>query len=301
MVDSSGGPPRNVRPRAVGALLRADPERRVLGLVGGADAEELAQQEILGVHRDVGLELALPEPARILGREQALAGALHRSARLRERIVDGRGQGANGVAHAAISGGSARVRPAPMRAARAAASPLRTAPSIVAGQPVSVQAPARNRFGTRVSARRRRRRVLGACAEGRRGLAGREEALEHGVARRGQQAPELGLEACARSGVGRDADPAVRGRQRHREILPALEARSPRCGRRSTASGEPTAAANSCGKIAPVPDDVQVHDRRACRAPPAPRGRARPAREGASRRPRAARRARSRRTRCARR
>src|SRR5262249_34052845 len=76
-------------PRAVGALLRADPQRRVLGLVGRADAEELAEQEVLRVHRDVGLELPLPEAARVLRREQALAGALHGGARLGEGVVIG--------------------------------------------------------------------------------------------------------------------------------------------------------------------------------------------------------------------
>jgi hypothetical protein len=47
-------------PGAVGALLRADPPGRLVGLLGLPDAEELAQQQILGVHRHVRGEFALP-------------------------------------------------------------------------------------------------------------------------------------------------------------------------------------------------------------------------------------------------
>src|SRR5436190_1797493 len=43
-----------------------------------ADPEELAQQQVLRVHRHVRLELALPEALRILEREQVVAGALER-------------------------------------------------------------------------------------------------------------------------------------------------------------------------------------------------------------------------------
>ena len=71
-----------VRPRAVGALLGADPGGRALGLVGAADAEELAQEHVLGVHRHVRLQLALPPAGVVLQREQVLAGALQRHLRL---------------------------------------------------------------------------------------------------------------------------------------------------------------------------------------------------------------------------
>ena len=124
-------------PGSVGTLLRADPVRGVLRLLGAANPEELAQQQILGVHRDVGRELALPEAALVLEREQLVARARQRLLHLGELV-----RAAQRRAHAAALGRPC-VRPAATSAARAAASPLRTAPSIVAGQPVSVQAPAR--------------------------------------------------------------------------------------------------------------------------------------------------------------
>ncbi len=47
---------------------------RALGRLGLADAEEFAQQQIFGVHRDVRLELALPPSLGVLEREQVVAG-----------------------------------------------------------------------------------------------------------------------------------------------------------------------------------------------------------------------------------
>src|SRR5262249_47531554 len=133
-------------PGAVGALLRPDPQRGVLGLVLAADAEKLAQQQVLGVHGHVGLELALPVARRVLGGEQAAAPALHGAACVGDRIGL-----AKRVTHARLLSRD----PNPASAACAAERPLRTAPSIVAGQPVSVHAPARYRLGTRVSVRAR--------------------------------------------------------------------------------------------------------------------------------------------------
>ena len=69
------GPAVEVRPGAVRALLRADPRRRALRLRRRPHAQELAQEHVLGVHRDVALELALPPPGLVLQREQVLAGA----------------------------------------------------------------------------------------------------------------------------------------------------------------------------------------------------------------------------------
>jgi len=67
-------------------------------------------------------------------------------------------------AHAALaSGAPARARS--LRAAAAAAIPLRTALSIVAGQPVSVHAPARYKPGVAVRGPGRRRRLPGAATE----------------------------------------------------------------------------------------------------------------------------------------
>ncbi len=71
-----------VRPRAVGALLGADPRRRALGLIRAADPEELAQQHVLRVHRDVRLQLAPPPAGAVLQGQQVLARELQRHLRL---------------------------------------------------------------------------------------------------------------------------------------------------------------------------------------------------------------------------
>ena len=69
------------RPRAVVALLRADPRRGGVGLRRSADAEELAQQQVLGVDRDVRLQLALPPAIGVLHSEQRLHAAVARGQR----------------------------------------------------------------------------------------------------------------------------------------------------------------------------------------------------------------------------
>src|SRR5581483_6701227 len=140
-----------VAPRAVVALLRADPVAGEARHVGVGDAEELAQEQVLRLHRHVRLQFALPPAGLVLQREQARdrpPERLHRrgAARLRRRR------------HAAPR---VRSRCAPSSAACAAAAPLRTALSIVAGQPVAVQAPARKRPGTFVAAAGRCRAVPG--------------------------------------------------------------------------------------------------------------------------------------------
>src|SRR5205814_7312757 len=63
-----------VGPGAVVPLLGPDPagRRRDHGVI--VQAEELAQQEVLGVHGHVGLELALPPPLGVLQAEQVVAG-----------------------------------------------------------------------------------------------------------------------------------------------------------------------------------------------------------------------------------
>ena len=71
-----GRPAVERRPAAVGPLLAANPARRLLGLGRLPDAEELPQQQILGIHRDVGFQLALPPAGRILLVEQPLHAAL---------------------------------------------------------------------------------------------------------------------------------------------------------------------------------------------------------------------------------
>ena len=74
-------------PRAVVALVGPDPpwpSAAVWSL--GADAEELAQQQVLGVHGDVGLELALPPAVGVLPASQ---GAAARSRAWRRRRAAG--------------------------------------------------------------------------------------------------------------------------------------------------------------------------------------------------------------------
>ena len=64
-----------VAPAAVVALLGADPGRGQRAALVLLDAEELAQQQVLGVHRGVGLEQSAPEACGLLQREQVRAGA----------------------------------------------------------------------------------------------------------------------------------------------------------------------------------------------------------------------------------
>ncbi len=146
----AGEPKRNVRldrgrevarpsevggPRAVGALPAADPGRCSGSLVRLEQPEVVAQEEILGVDGHVRLELALPPAALVLEGEQVPGRALE--ARLRR--VD---PAVGCDRHAAGSSSSSRAGVA-ASASFAAVIPLRTALSIVAGQPVSVHEPAR--------------------------------------------------------------------------------------------------------------------------------------------------------------
>ena len=71
VVDRSPGPPGTsprCRRRAAGS---GSTRRAAVGQVADRDAEELAQQQVLGVHRDVGLELALPPAVGVLHRRAA--------------------------------------------------------------------------------------------------------------------------------------------------------------------------------------------------------------------------------------
>ena len=72
VVDRSPGPPWKVAQVPSSRCCERIQRAASLGLAGVADAEELPQQQVLGVHRHVGLELALP-PAR--RRPAARAGA----------------------------------------------------------------------------------------------------------------------------------------------------------------------------------------------------------------------------------
>ncbi len=108
----------------------------------------------------------------------------------------------------------------------AAACPLRTAPSIVAGQPVSVWAPASASPGSAVAARGTKRPLPGAGAERRRVVAGDERAQHLGAAfadrqqrgERRQVALEHRLVGHRELGVG--------GGQRDDEVLAALDSRA---------------------------------------------------------------------------
>ncbi len=62
------------RPGAVVETPGANVLRGGLGLLGGADTEELPQQEVLGVHRRVGLQVELPPSVGVLKGEQMFGG-----------------------------------------------------------------------------------------------------------------------------------------------------------------------------------------------------------------------------------
>ena len=68
-----GGPAVEVGPGAVVSLLGPDPAARGRHHGVVVQAEELAQQQVLGVHGHVGLELALPPPLGVLQAEQVVA------------------------------------------------------------------------------------------------------------------------------------------------------------------------------------------------------------------------------------
>src|SRR6266540_2508961 len=132
-----GGTGVEGRPASVLALLRADPPRGRVLLLRREDAEVVPDEEVLRVDRHVRLQLALPPAVRMLEPAQVLAAT-------GERAPCGVDTQRCGDAHATASTAScARPCARSESAPRAAARPLRTALSIVAGQPVFVQAPAR--------------------------------------------------------------------------------------------------------------------------------------------------------------
>ena len=72
------GPPVEIRPRAVVALLRADPGRGRDEFVVAQHVEELPEEQVLGVHGHVGFELALPPPSLVLQGDQVVASSNER-------------------------------------------------------------------------------------------------------------------------------------------------------------------------------------------------------------------------------
>ena len=157
---------------------------------------------------------------------------------------------------------------APRAPRSAAAWPLRTAPSIVAGQPVSVQAPASTRPGSAVRGPGAQRRAPGRGAERRGVLAGDEELLApspRGRPAAARRAPAGSARAAPRrSRRARRRRPTARRRGTGRRVRPEpLGAVEHPLHRRADAGGERML------EHPPVVDDVQVDDRRACRAAPA--------------------------------
>jgi hypothetical protein len=78
-------PAEEIGPGSVGTLPGCDPAARGRRLLVGADAEELPQQQVLSVHRDVGLQLPLPPALLMLEAEQVVAGAGQGGLRAGER------------------------------------------------------------------------------------------------------------------------------------------------------------------------------------------------------------------------
>src|ERR1039458_7439388 len=79
------GAAEEVGPGSVGPLLGGDPPAGRSGLLLRADAEELTEQQVLSVHRDVGFQLPLPPALLILEAEQVVASAGQRGLRAGER------------------------------------------------------------------------------------------------------------------------------------------------------------------------------------------------------------------------
>ena len=199
---------------------------------------------MLGDHRRVRLELADPPAVGVLELEQA--------PRRRPRSPVERGQlgRRRSCRHLrALSGQRA-----------AAATPLRTAPSIVAGQPSRSTRPRGRRSGRPVSAgpgaydaRAQRERRLRLAADARPEQLRRAEPLRQ-LRRR-----------CARRARGRASPSAPARRSRHRQILTAAPAGScpvsaPRS--KTQCASLPSRAASGCGSSAPVEEQVDADDRR---------------------------------------
>ncbi len=95
-------PPRPVRP-----LVAPNPARRLGGQARLEDSEEMPQEEVLGVHGHVGLELALPPAVGMLKRQQVVAGPLQGPNRvgLDARRVDPRPRRPGACVHRGVDQG----------------------------------------------------------------------------------------------------------------------------------------------------------------------------------------------------
>ena len=113
-----GGAAVEVGPGTVVSLLGPDPAARGRDHGVVVQAEELAQQQVLGVHGHVGLELALPPPVGVLQAEQMVAGPVKGPAgEIRRRGVL---YHVRAVMNSAIAVSSARTSPARSMLARLA-------------------------------------------------------------------------------------------------------------------------------------------------------------------------------------
>ena len=149
-----------------------------------------------------------------------------------------------------------------------AASPLRTAPSIVAGQPVSVHAPARYRPRTPVTGPGPVRGGSRHATERRARLARDEERDDLGARRAAgnracERGDELGAQLVERSGE----TVAVGAGERDGQTLPFRQGPTSSCGRTPTAPDVPTPGRERQVGDAAVVDDVQVDDRRRAEPP----------------------------------
>ena len=143
------------RPGAVVALPRQQLVGDLAVELGRAQAEDVVPEEVLRGHGHVRLELADPVAVRRAGARAGASVAASIAASRRVSVAT-------------------LMRPPPRGAAvraRAAARPLRIAPSIVAGQPVPVHAPARVTFGRLVCGPGRCASLPGPHRDRRRGLA----------------------------------------------------------------------------------------------------------------------------------
>ena len=187
-----------------------------------------------------------------------------------------------------LLGAVRRDRAGAVEGARAAARPLRSAPSIVAGQPVSVHAPASHRPGMSVFGPGRSAARCRARPERGGALLGHQRVDHRGPAAAGRSRGSSAVTSATISSSGRRPMVLVGGRQRHGQVLarPGAARARPDDAVRSKSHcsrGVDPGQEREVGDPAVV-GQVHVDDRRACRARRAgPGGRWR--RAGARRRP----------------
>ena len=228
------GPAEVGRPRAVRAAGGSGSSVAVAAVVAAVvEAEVVAQEQVLGVDRHVGLELALPPAVGMLQREQvrrsraralAWAASTGRSAVTRHRASAPPSSLASRRCCSPRSSASARRR----RQAAADGALHRRGPAGVGPRAGEVEPrDGRPRPGPQ-------RACPGRGAERRPRLV-RDREVEHLRAARGrQQALERRHVAVAQLG-DRGADLVDRVRERDRDQLALARLPRPRCGRRATA------------------------------------------------------------------